>query len=199
MSTAETKPTGIDPQDLADHEAVMRHVIDGTPWSRNSPGASASGRRNSWRNPPPTCEIDVDALIMPPVTTHEVCARFRRGIALGLAGPHDDKAAAPHGFRISPRTIARSLIGEPARPNAMHAGIEHIPHASSRAAWIRASTSISPMLAAGFLHEFLRPLADAPGEFRLHGVAVDHMPHDGLVVRRGLAGSIPWVWFLRCS
>ncbi|HEX5445726.1 MAG TPA: hypothetical protein VFW87_18000 [Pirellulales bacterium] len=31
MSTAETQPAGIDPQILADLEAVMRRMIDGTP------------------------------------------------------------------------------------------------------------------------------------------------------------------------
>ena len=31
MSTAETEPTGIDPQVLADLNAVMKRIIDGTP------------------------------------------------------------------------------------------------------------------------------------------------------------------------
>ena len=31
MSTAETEPTGIDPQVLADLDAVMKRLIDGTP------------------------------------------------------------------------------------------------------------------------------------------------------------------------
>lgn len=31
MSTAETKPAGIDPQVLADLDAVMKRIIDGTP------------------------------------------------------------------------------------------------------------------------------------------------------------------------
>ena len=31
MSTAETEPAGIDPQVLADLDAVMKRIIDGTP------------------------------------------------------------------------------------------------------------------------------------------------------------------------
>ena len=31
MSTAETQPAGIDPQVLADLDAVMKRIIDGTP------------------------------------------------------------------------------------------------------------------------------------------------------------------------
>ena len=31
MSTAETEPAGIDPQILADLDAVMKRIIDGTP------------------------------------------------------------------------------------------------------------------------------------------------------------------------
>jgi hypothetical protein len=31
MSTAETEPSGIDPQVLADLDAVMKRIIDGTP------------------------------------------------------------------------------------------------------------------------------------------------------------------------
>jgi hypothetical protein len=31
MSTAETEPAGVDPQVLADLDAVMKRVIDGTP------------------------------------------------------------------------------------------------------------------------------------------------------------------------
>lgn len=62
MNTTET--TVIDPQDLADHEAVMRHLIDGTPVE---PELARRVRERSQKLMEETRrkhgEIDVDALI----------------------------------------------------------------------------------------------------------------------------------------
>ncbi len=64
MSTAETQPTGIDPQDLADHEAVMRHVNDGTPvepeLARRVQERSRRITEETRRN---YGDVDVDALL----------------------------------------------------------------------------------------------------------------------------------------
>ena len=64
MSTAETKPAGIDPQDLADLDSVMRHVIDGT---AVEPDLARRIRERSQKITEETRrkygEIDVDALL----------------------------------------------------------------------------------------------------------------------------------------